>query len=87
MSKFLAIFKWFPYVLAGVVAVEGAVVPGTPGKTKKSIILGSITSVAAVGEQVPDSTVSVISSLIDSVVGELNASGVFNHGIAPAAPV
>jgi len=80
MSKFLAFLNWFPYVLAGVVAVEAAVAPGTPGATKKSIILNSITAATQVGVQVPESHVAEISAVIDSVVSALNTSGVFNHG-------
>ena len=88
MNRFLSLFQWFPYVLASVVAVEQAVTTSIPGTAKKTIILNSLTAVAAVGEQVPETTVSEVSALINSVVTELNDAGVFTHkAAAVAAPV
>lgn len=82
MSTLLTILQYFPYILQAVVAVEGAV--SAPGATKKQLVLSSILNVAKVGEEVPQVTVSTISSLIDSTVSALNASGVFGH--APTVP-
>jgi len=79
----LNILKFFPYVLGGVTAVE-QVAGAVPGATKKQILLNSILTASKVGEQVPVPQVAAISTLIDSVVSELNASGVFTHK-APAA--
>jgi hypothetical protein len=83
MNALLNILKLFPYVLAGVSAVE-QVAGAMPGAAKKQIILDSILTGAKVGEQVPVPQVAAVSTLVDAVVSALNASGVFTHR-APAA--
>lgn len=86
MSKFLSLFlKYFPSVLAGVVAVEQSVGSSAPGTAKKIIVLNAIAAGASVGTSVPNGDVAGISALIDTTVGALNDSGVFTHGV-PAAP-
>ena len=75
MNWLQAFVKYFPAVLAGVIAVEGAV--NVPGQTKKQIVIGAITAATQVGEQVPDAHIQQISAMIDGVVTALNASGVF----------
>jgi hypothetical protein len=83
--KFLSFFmKYFPVVLAGVVAVEQAI-GSQPGATKKQVVLGAITAAAKVGEGVDESHVEAISHLIDSTVAQLNAVGVFGKPV-PAPP-
>lgn len=87
MKLFLAIFAYFPYVLAGVKAVQDVVGDSIPGTSKKELVLNSIKAAASVGEQIPESHVQGISSLIDSTVASLKASGVFKPSTPPAVPV
>lgn len=83
--NFLAILaKYLPYVLAGVVSVEQTI-GASPGASKKQVVLDALAAAGAVGEQVPETHIKVISALINSVVGSLNVSGVFTHG-TPVAP-
>lgn len=80
----LALFlKYFPFVLQGVVAVEQAI-GNQPGKTKKQVFIGAITSAAQVAEAIPH--IQAISNLVDATVGALNAAGVFGKSAAPGAP-
>lgn len=75
--KFLTLaLGLLPSVLAGVQAVEVALA-GQKGATKKAAVMAVVTAVAKAGSVVPEDHVKVISALIDSVVGTLNASGVF----------
>jgi hypothetical protein len=76
MKYLMLALKYLPFVLAGVQAVENSLA-GQPGATKKAAVLSAIAAAGAVGEQVPEDHVKVISALIDSVVGTLNTSGVF----------
>ena len=87
MKTFLSLLQFFPYVLQGVVAVEGVATTET-GAAKKQIVMDSILGAAKVGETVPSATVALFSGLIDTVVSALNASGIFKHksAAAPAAP-
>ena len=73
-----------PGILQAVVAVE-AVMAGANGQTKKQTVMAAIGAAAQAGETIPEDHVKLVSSLIDSVVGQLNASGVFNHAATPAA--
>jgi hypothetical protein len=83
--KFLTIaLGYFPYVLAGIQAVESTL-SGQSGATKKTLVLSAVTAATKVGEQVPETHVQTISSLIDAIVSELNASGIFAHKTPPAA--
>lgn len=72
-----------PGILQGVIAVESAM-KESPGAAKKQVILDAIQAGAKVGAQVPEDNVQTVSTLIDAVVGTLNASGVFTH--TPASP-
>lgn len=83
MKTLQTILGYLPFVLAGITAVEQNV-SSAPGATKKALVMSSIQIAAKVGEQVPNSHVSAISALIDSIVAQLNASGIFTH--TPAAP-
>jgi len=84
--KILAfLFSIFPQILGGVIAVEAAA-KGVPGETKKQIVLASIDAAAQAGEAVPEAHVQAASTLIDSIVKNLNASGFFGHAPAPATP-
>jgi hypothetical protein len=75
MKYVLLALKYLPSVLAGVQAVEGSI--QAPGQTKKALVLGAIQAAASVGESVPEDHVQLISGLIDTTVGGLNAAGVF----------
>jgi hypothetical protein len=70
--------QYLPFVLGGVQAVEGSI-GQTDGKTKKQIVLSAVSAAAQVAGQVPEDHVKLVSGLIDAVVGQLNASGVFSH--------
>ena len=75
--KFLTLaLQYLPFVLNGVKSVETAM-SGASGASKRAVILAAVSAAAQAGEQVPESHVQVISALIDSTVGALNASGVF----------
>jgi hypothetical protein len=79
MNYFLLALQYLPYVLNGVVAVEGAL-HGQPGATKKQAVLTAVTAATAVGEKVPEAHVALVSHLIDQTVTMLNTSGVFTKG-------
>lgn len=84
MTALLLIFKYLPVILQAIMAVEGAIGAGN-GATKKQIVLAAIQAAAKVGETVDQKTVTMLSSLVDEIVGLLNASGIFGHAPAPAA--
>lgn len=76
-----------PYVLQTVVSVEQVVGAGN-GQTKKQLVLDAIDAGAHVGETVPVENVKIVSTLVDSVVGSLNATGFFKTQPKPVpAPV
>ena len=85
MKTLNSILGYLPYVLAGVMAVEQTV-SSAPGATKKALVLSAVTAATQVGEQVPDAHVQAISHLIDSIVSQLNAAGVFGHAPTPIKP-
>lgn len=68
--------KYTPYVLGAVQAVEESNA-SLPGATKKNIVMAAIVAAAKVGEQVPETHVQIISTLIDEMVATLNAAGIF----------
>ena len=76
MKYLLLALQYLPSVLAGVQAVELSLV-NTAGKDKKAVVLAAVTAAAQAGEAVPEDHVKVVSGLIDAVVSELNASGIF----------
>jgi hypothetical protein len=78
MRWFKAILDYFPVILQGIIAVEQAL-KGTPGATKKQIVLNVINAGAEAGKQIPEGHVQAVSTLIDASVDALNAAGVFNH--------
>ena len=51
MKVFLQILSFFPYVLEGIMAVEKALA-GSPGATKKAVVMAAISAGAQVGEGV-----------------------------------
>ena len=78
MKYLLLALQYLPSVLSGVQAVEASLV-NTVGQAKKNVVLAAVTAAAGVGETVPEDHVKTISGLIDSVVGVLNTSGIFQH--------
>jgi hypothetical protein len=86
MSKFLSVFQYFPFVVAGVNAVEASM-PTAPGTTKKAAILSAIDAAASIGMQVPEAHVQAISAFIDFLVRSFNATGWFTHKALPAVPI
>lgn len=78
MNFLLLALKYLPHVLAAVTTVE-QIAAGSPGVSKKQIVLNSITAVAQIAGQVDEKHVQVISQLIDSTVSQLNATGVFGQ--------
>jgi len=79
LKTLLLILEYAPYVLRAVTAVED-IYKSEPGASKKKLVLDAIGAAAGVGESVPDPTLAVISSLIDSTVAALNQLGIFSHG-------
>ena len=86
-SAFTAFLKYLPSVISGVAAVEQVLGSGPGnGATKKQLVLSAVTAAAMVGETVPESHVSAISSMIDAVVGILNKTNLLGFGSsAPAS--
>lgn len=77
MSNFLKYFTmYFAVVLAGVKSVEENYA-NEPGASKQKLVLDSIIAVSSIGAQVPEVHVQAISAIINSVVGTLNAVGIF----------
>jgi hypothetical protein len=83
MNMFQFLLSITPQLLGAIIAIEHEV--NAPGATKKQIVLDSVTIAAKAGEKIPDPHVAGISMLIDSLVGTLNSSGVFNKPAAPPA--
>ena len=81
MNWLKIVFTYLPIVIQGVAAVETAL-HGSPGATKKQVILDAITAGADTASTAPDANVANIGKLIDLVVGTLNTSGVFTHAAA-----
>lgn len=84
MKYFAIALQYFPYVLAGVQAVESTIA-SAPGATKKATVMAAVQAASKAGETVPEQHVSVISGLIDSIVSTLNTTGWFQK--SAAAPV
>lgn len=84
MKIFLFLLQNLPSILQAVVGIEAAV--AAPGATKKAMVMSSLAIAAKAGESIPESHVAAVSALVDSVVGSLNASGVFKTS-KPATPV
>jgi len=76
MKLFAYLLGHLPQILSAIQGIEAAA-HGTPGTTKKQIMLNVIKASAAAGEIVPEANVAGISKLIDLTVGSLNDSGVF----------
>lgn len=85
LAKLLTALQYFPAVVQGVSAVE-SVMPTAPGADKKAVVLSAITAATKVGETVPEEHVQTISTLIDTVVAALNATGWFKKSTSTAAP-
>lgn len=82
MKWLILALQLVPHIVTAVKAVESSVPASGSGATKKGIIMGAITSAAQVGEQVPDKTTQLVSSLIDATVKQLNDSGEFTSKTA-----
>jgi hypothetical protein len=78
------IAKFFPTVIAGVIAVEQGVASAS-GESKKQILITAIDTAAKFGETVGNTQVQLVSTLIDATVGALNTAGIFKTS-TPAAP-
>lgn len=88
MKIFLFLLQNLPSILQAVLGIEAAV--NAPGATKKAMVMNSLAIAAKVGESIPEAHVAAVSALVDSVVGSLNASGVFSRKTSTqvtAAPV
>lgn len=83
MKWLVLAFQLMPSVLGAIVQIEQSV--DAPGATKKSIIMGAISSAAKVGEQVPDQTTALISAFIDDTVTKLHATGSSGFAQKPVA--
>jgi hypothetical protein len=82
-----SIAAYLPVVLTGIFAVE-QVIGASNGQTKKQIVLSAVDAAAKAGEGAPNVEVASISALIDTLVGVLNASGLFaKPAAAPAQKV
>jgi hypothetical protein len=84
MTIFLFLLQNLPSILRAVMGIEAAVT--APGATKKAMVMNSLAIAAQVGETVPESHVAAISAVVDSVVGSLNASGVFKKSTPAPTP-
>jgi hypothetical protein len=67
-----------PVALGAIASVEAADA-SIPGPTKAQIAVNIVLAAAQVGEGVPVPAVSDISTLVDVLVGSLNATGIFQH--------
>lgn len=79
------IAKYFPSVLAGVIAVEQGVASAA-GADKKQIVITAIDTAAKFGETVNNTDVQLVSTLIDTTVSALNAVGIFGRSKSTSAP-
>jgi hypothetical protein len=85
MKKWLLLLlSYLPTILATVVAVENASSGlNVPGANKKQVVLDIITAGAKGVEQIPNETVAGIGTVIDTVVGAFNKSGIFTTKTTP----
>lgn len=74
LAAMAAFLKYAPYALAGAQAVEHVIGAGN-GADKKTLVIAGILAGAHAGESVPVAQVQVISGVVETVVGVLNASG------------
>jgi len=79
MKLFASLMSYFPSILAGIQAVEGALGKGN-GATKKQLVLNALSAAAGVGEAVPEAHVAGISALIDATVATLNSTHLLGFG-------
>ena len=79
MKLIASLFSYFPYVLAGIQAVENSIGAGN-GAAKKQLVLNAIKAAAQVSETIPESHVAGISALIDATVTTLNATNLAGFG-------
>lgn len=79
MKVLLFLFQNLGAILSGIQAVEAAFGPGN-GATKKQMVLNAIQAAAQDGEAIPEDHVKAISTLIDSTVSTLNATGLLGFG-------
>ena len=85
MKKWLLLLLgYLPTILATVVAVETAAKGlDVTGANKKQVVLDIITAGAKGAESIPNETVAGIGTVIDTVVGAFNKSGVFTKSTPP----
>lgn len=74
LAAMAAFLKYAPIVIAAVKEVETAVGAGN-GADKKALVLAIVLAAVHAGETVPVAQVQAIASVIDLIVGVLNASG------------
>lgn len=88
MNKLLLVMQYFGIVLGAVMQVEQTVGSEMPGTAKAKVVLDAIQAAATIAQQtIPDAHVQYITGLINTIVGSLNASGVFQHKTpAPTVP-
>ncbi len=70
------VFRYLPFVLEAVLAVERVVGAGK-GKEKKEIVMSAFQAAARVGEKSDDRVVTAVSELVNLNVDMLNKSGIF----------
>lgn len=83
MNWLSLVLTYLPVVLKGVVAVEQSIGSEAPGAAKKTIVVDAIIAGAKSAETATDPNVAGISTLVDTVVSSLNATGVFSHSPKP----
>jgi len=74
LAAMAAFLKYAPIVIAAVKEVETAIGPGN-GQDKKALVLAIVLAAVHAGETVPVAQVQAIASVVDLIVGVLNASG------------
>lgn len=85
MKWISVVLTYFTFIMQAVKSIEDTLnVPGA-GANKKQLILDVLQAGGKVGENVPNSTIAMISLLIDTVVTSLNTTGFFKKS-SPVTP-
>jgi hypothetical protein len=77
--------KLAPIALSVVASIEKTL-KNAAGATKKAIAVEIISNLAGIAETTGNSVASGIATLVNTIVGILNETGLFVHAAAPAAP-
>jgi uncharacterized YccA/Bax inhibitor family protein len=83
MTIFLAIFQFFPLIVAGIQTLESAIPMSGAGKQKLDLILGIVSDIFTANPHLskdiaPATMTTLVTAIVGRVVSLFNAFGVFH---------